>query len=95
MKTEKAGIEVLGEVLCQICDVPRVQVGVVDGVPVLVPTALREIVSKEVGYFLLSCGHRYIGIGGLFSAQEWVAREDGTILDGAHLALVELGKGKL
>jgi hypothetical protein len=91
MELEKT---ILGQVLCRYCNEPHIKVGEVDGEPVTIPTALRDIVGREPGFYTLRCGHRYLGLAGLLSAQEWVRLDDGTILGDGHMPCTAL-KGKL
>ncbi len=88
-------MKVIGQVLCNYCDSPRILLGEVDGEPLTISTALRDVVERGAGFYKLSCGHLWMGLGGLLSSQEWIALNDGTILRNGHIPLVELGKGRL
>jgi hypothetical protein len=83
----------LGELLCPHCQGERIELGVVDGDPVTIPSALRRVTGRDGGLWVLECGHKVLTLG-FSSAQEWLEL-DGKILRHGHLPLTELRKGRL
>ena len=93
----------IGQLLCRACTSPdqfislgrvsettEVRGGVtinIDGYEPKVPTALRDVVGREHGLYLLSCGHRHPGMP-MYSNQEHLTLEDGTVIHG-HSAIGE------
>lgn len=78
--------KIIGELLCPQCPGPQIELGVVNGESVSVPSVLRAVVSRDGHFWVLECGHRAFELQVMASAQEWLD-VDGPVISGGPLPL--------
>jgi hypothetical protein len=75
--------EEMGCLLCEHCG-PVIKICDTKEGPLELGTALKRVVGKSRG-FILSCGHRHMGV--LVSRQEWLRLPSGEIVRGEGLPI--------